>query len=74
MAVLINEEKMAEMIDRFYKNFMRDNRSREYTFTGEGYFTSEDAKRYRSIMNDNTIWMANIPLRIYIGEHNESCL
>lgn len=69
-----NEEKMAEMIDRFYKNFMRDNRSREYTFTGEGYFTSEDAKSYRSIMNDNTIWMANIPLRIYIGEHNESCL
>lgn len=69
-----NEEKLADMIDSFYKNFMRDNRTREYTFTEEGYFTSEDAKKYREIMNDNTIWMSKIPVRMYIGEHNESCL
>lgn len=69
-----NEEKMAEMIDRFYRSFMRDNRNREYTFTGDGYFTSEDAKAFRSIMNDNTIWMSPMPLKVYIGEHNESCL
>ena len=69
-----NEEKMAEMIDRFYKSFMRDNRSREYTFTSDGYFTSEDAKNFKSIMNDNTIWMSKVPIRMYIGEHDDSCL
>ena len=69
-----NEEKMIENIDMFYKNFMKDNRSREYAFTGAGYFTSDDAKAYREIMNDNTIWMAKIPVKIYIGEHDESPL
>ena len=69
-----NEEKMAKMIDNFYKSFMRDNRSREYTFTNDGYFTSEDAKNYRAIMNDNTIWMSKMPVKMYIGEHDESCL
>lgn len=69
-----NEEKMAEQIDRFYRGFMRDNRSREYEFTNVGYFTSDDAKKYKSIMNDNTIWMSKIPLKVYIGEHNESCI
>lgn len=69
-----NEEKMAEQIDRFYKSFMRDNRSREYEFTDTGYFTSEDSKKYKAIMNDNTIWMSKIPIKVYIGEHDESCL
>lgn len=69
-----NEEKMAEQIDRFYKSFMRDNRSREYEFTDSGYFTSEDSKKYKAIMNDNTIWMSKIPIKVYIGEHDESCL
>lgn len=71
---LENEKLMAEKIDRFYKGFMRDNRSREYTYTNEGYFTSEDAKKYRALMNDNTIWMSKIPIKVYIGEHDESCL
>ena len=69
-----NEEKMAAKIDTFYKSFMRDNRTREYTFTNDGYFTSDDAKKYKSIMVDNTIWMSKLPLKIYIGEHDESCL
>ena len=69
-----NEEKMIERIETFYKSFMRDNRNREYTFTNQGYFTSEDAKKYKSIMIDNTIWMSKLPLKIYIGEHDESCL
>lgn len=69
-----NEQKMADQIDRFYKAFMRDNRSREYEFTDYGYFTSEDAKKYKAIMNDNTIWMSKIPIKVYIGEHDESCL
>ena len=67
-----NEEKMVEQIDRFYKNFMRDNRSREYVFTGEGYFTTDDAKGFREIMMDNTIWNSKIPVEIYIGEHEDS--
>ena len=53
---------------------MRDNRNREYEFTDEGYFTSDDAKKYRALMNDNTIWMSKIPLKVYVGEHDESCL
>lgn len=69
-----NEEKMVEKIDRFYKNFMRDNRSRELAFTGDGYFTSADAKAYKEIMMDNTIWMSKMPVKIYIGEHDESVL
>lgn len=69
-----NEEKFAEMIEEFYKSFIYDNRNRIYTFTGDGYFTSEDAKKYREIMNDNTIWYSKIPIRMYIGEHNDSCL
>lgn len=69
-----NEEKMAEQIDRFYRSFMRDNRSREYEFTDAGYFTNVDAKNYRSIMIDNTIWMSKIPIKVLIGDHDESCL
>ena len=69
-----NEEKLAEQIDRFYKGFMRDNRNREYEYTDDGYFTSDDAKKYKALMNDNTIWMSKIPIKVYIGEHDESCL
>ena len=69
-----NEEKLAEQIENFYKNFMMDNSRREYTFTENGYFTSDDAKQYKEIMDDNTIWMSKLPLKVYIGEHNESYL
>ena len=69
-----NEEKLAEIINNFYRDFMRDNRSREYKFTNDGYFTSEDAKNYKAIMDDNTIWMSKMPVKFYIGEHNESCI
>lgn len=69
-----NEKKFADQIDRFYKNFMRDIRSREYTYTDAGWFTSNDAKQFRALMNDNTIWMSKIPIKIYIGNHDESCL
>lgn len=69
-----NEEKLAHQIDLFYKDFMRSNRNREYEYTDDGYFTSDDAKKYKSLMNDNTIWMSKIPLKVYIGEHDESCL
>lgn len=69
-----NEKKFADQIDRFYKMFMRDNRCREYEFTDCGYFTSEDAKKYKAIMDDNTIWMSKLPLKVYIGEHDESCI
>ena len=69
-----NEKKMMEQIERFYKSFLRDTRNREYAFTNNGYFTTEDAKQYKAIMNDNTIWMSKLPLKIYIGEHDECCI
>ena len=53
---------------------MRGNRTREYEFTDIGYFTTDDAKKFKEIMHDNTLWMCKIPIKIYIGEHNESCL
>ena len=33
----------------------------------DGYFTTDDAKSFKSCMNDNTIWMAKIPVKLYIG-------
>lgn len=69
-----NEEKFAHDVDIFYKSFMRGNRTREYEFTDIGYFTTDDAKKFKEIMHDNTLWMCKIPIKIYIGEHNESCL
>lgn len=69
-----NEEKFAHSIDIFYKEFMRGNRTREYEFTDSGYFTTDDAKKFKAVMLDNTLWMCKIPIKIYIGEHNESCL
>ena len=69
-----NEEKFAHDIDLFYRAFMRSNRNREYEFTEDGYFTTEDSRKFREIMRDNTLWMCKIPVKIYIGEHNESCI
>lgn len=69
-----NEEKFAHSIDVFYRAFMRGNRTREYEFTEIGYFTTEDSKQFKEIMRDNTLWMCKIPIKIYIGEHDESCL
>lgn len=67
-----NEKILAENIDKFYRSFMSDNRSRVYKFTEDGYFTTDDAKSFKSCMNDNTIWMAKIPVKLYIGEHSEA--
>ena len=50
---------------------MRDNRSRIYEFTEDGYFTTDDSKAFRECMNDNTLWMAKMPVKIYINETNE---
>lgn len=69
-----NEEKMVEMIDRFYRGWMRDIKYREYEFNDNGYFNTEDSKKFKVFMNDNTIWNRKIPIEIYIGEHDESCL
>lgn len=69
---LENERKMAEMIDQFYKNFMRDNRYRTYEFTEDGYFTSEDSKNLKDIMDDSTLWMTKIPVKLYVGETSDS--
>lgn len=71
---LENEKIMIEKIDNFYRDFMKDNRSREYEFTENGYFTTDDAKNYKAIMLDSTIWMSKIPVKLYIGETNESVL
>ena len=69
-----NEEKLAEQIEAFYTQFQEDYRSRIFEYTDKGYFTSDDAKKYIEIMLDNTIWRTKMPVRIYIGETNDSCL
>lgn len=68
------EEKMAEIVTKFYQDFMRDNRFREYHYTDLGYFTSEEAQAFQEVMNDNLIWRAKLPLKIYIGEHEDTVL
>ena len=64
-----NEKIMIDKIEQFYKNFQRDNKRRVYEYTDEGYFTSDDAKAFKNTMNDNTLWMCKIPVKLYIGEH-----
>lgn len=69
-----NEEKLAESIDKFYKKFISDKVSRQYEFTGDGYFNTADAMAFKEIMDDNTIWEAQLPMKIYIGEHEDSVI
>ena len=69
-----NEKIMVDKIDTFYNNFIRDNRNRTYEFTENGYFTTDDAKNLKEIMEDSTLWMTKIPIKLYIGENNESIL
>ena len=63
---------MMEKMVNFYQDFTRDNCTRMYNFTEEGYFTTDDAKAFRECMNDNTIWMSKIPVKFYIGETDEA--
>lgn len=67
-----NEKIMVDKIMNFYKDFAKDNSTRLYKFTEEGYFTTDDSKSFRECMNDNTIWMSKIPVKFYIGETEES--
>ena len=69
---LENEKIMMEKMINFYQDFTRDNCTRMYNFTEEGYFTTDDAKAFRECMNDNTIWMSKIPVKFYIGETDEA--
>ena len=69
-----NEKILAGMIDSFYDQFLADNRSRIYKFTEEGYFTTEDAKIFRDLMNNNEKWDCKKWFDIYIGEHEDSVL
>ena len=29
-------------------------------------------KKYQETMNDNLIWYAKLPIKVYIGEHSDS--
>ena len=67
-----NQKKMIDIIDRFYRQFMRDKSRKIFEFTNQGYFTTDDARSFRSVMNDNTIWMAKLPVKLYIGNHDDT--
>lgn len=69
-----NQKKLAEIIDNFYTRFIADRKTRIYQYTDKGYFTSDDSKRFREVMNDNTLFNAIIPQKIYIGEHDDALL
>jgi hypothetical protein len=69
-----NEQILADKIDEFYKKFIADSKNRVYTFTEQGYFNTDDAKRFLSVMQDNTLFYAQIPQKIYIGEHSDALL
>lgn len=63
-----NERAMIEKIEQFYQQFKKDNARRVYEYTDEGYFNTDDARAFRNTMNDSTIYMSKLPVKIYIGE------
>lgn len=67
-----NEKKMIDMIELFYRQFNRDTKNRTYQWTNQGYFNNADARALRTLMNDNTKWMCRVPVRLYIGETEQS--
>ena len=66
-----NQLIMADKVNNFFTKFKKDNRNRIYTYTDKGYFTNTQMKEFREIMNDNSIRFAKIPLKVYIGEHQD---
>lgn len=74
MEVNCNDENQKILVDRittFFDKFREDNARRVYTFTNEGYFTNRQMQEFREIMNDYSIKMAKIPVKIYLGEHKK---
>lgn len=69
-----NQKILIDQIQDFFTKFKKDNQTRIYEYTDKGYFTNRDLKEFRQIMNDSSIQMAKIPVKIYIGEHENSCL
>ena len=66
-----NQKILIDKIQEFFKEFKKDNQTRIYKYTDKGYFTNNDMREFRQIMNDDSIQMAKIPVRIYIGEHED---
>lgn len=66
-----NQKILINKINEFFKKFKLDNQTRIYKYTDKGYFTNNDMREFRQIMNNDSIQMAKIPVRIYIGEHEE---
>lgn len=64
-----NEEKLIEKIELFYEKFAQSAYNRIYTYTDNGFFYgSKDKQVFKEIMNDSTIWMAKIPVKICLGK------
>ena len=66
-----NLSREIEMCERQMKGIKMDA---DYNNTMRENAMVNKNKAFREIMNDNTVWMAKIPVKIYIGEHNESPL
>ena len=69
-----NELILADRVTAFFEKFSVDNKNRVYKFTEDGYFTTEDAQKFKEVMEDNTIFWAKLPQKLYIGEHSEALL
>ena len=67
-----NQQRMIDIIDRFYRQFMRDKTRKVFEFTNQGYFNTDDSRSFRAVMNDNTVWMAKLPVKLYIGKHEDT--
>ena len=67
---LVNESKVVDQVLSFYEQFKQDTASRIYTFTNQGYFTSEDLKHFREFMQDSTV-NKKLPVEIYLGAHKD---
>lgn len=62
-----NQKILLDEIQQFFMNFKKDNLRRVYRYTDKGYFTNSQLQQFREIMNDNSIRMAKIPVKICLN-------
>lgn len=65
---LVNESKVVEAVMRFAENLKQSTDSKILKYTNDGYFTSDDLKRFKEVMNENNDTI-DYDIEVYIGEH-----
>ena len=69
---LENQKILIDNIQEFFNKFREDNSRRIYEYTDLGYFTNRQMFEFKEIMNDSSLKMCKIPVKVYIGEHKDA--